>query len=199
LVRLRDLSNALSWFAASFASAEPGAEIPFTCYYKSDAAAASRDDIDFADQDILVAGQNQHVAFWTRHHAHELDAGHARYIVGLRSRKNNTLTLRDAPVHVVTREVKRLRPDSEDSKAASEKAVQRASLAHAFGTKKSLKAVRARERNQVNVGSMVGVLEVMNQGVGGRTETLPTTGAYSRLILESSCSLWCRRRTRDLR
>ncbi len=100
------------------------------------------------------------------------------YLVGLRSRASNTLTLRDAPVHFITRDVKRLKHINADvSGPSAEKTTQRApSLTRAFGTKKSLRAVRVRERNEVNVASMVGVLEHLNEGVEEKTGSLPSVG-----------------------
>lgn len=103
-----------------------------------------------------------------------------RYLVGIRSKATKTITLRDAPFHIVRRDVKRLKMLTPiASTQAVERASQRSKLGEAFGTKKAIKAIKSKERNQVDVASMEGVLGIIGEGVEGRTAGLPTEGQSS--------------------
>jgi DNA-directed RNA polymerase I subunit RPA49 len=102
-----------------------------------------------------------------------------RYLVGVRSKSAKTVTIRDAPFHIVRRDVKRLKllaPIA--STQTAERVTQRSKLGEAFGTKKAIKAIKARERNQVDVSKMESILGIIGEGVETRTGGLPTEGSF---------------------
>jgi hypothetical protein len=62
------------------------------------------------------------------------------------------------------------------STQSAEKVAQRTKLGEAFGTKKAIKALKAMDRNQVDVTKMESVLNILGEGVETRTGGLPTEG-----------------------
>ena len=63
----------------------------------------------------------------------------------------------------------------------------RASLGEAFGTKKAKAAIRAQERNKMDVSAMESVAEHLQDRIEQSTETLPTQGKSSLSIDSHVC------------
>ena len=62
--------------------------------------------------------------------------------------------------------------------SAEERIKQRNELGETFGTKKAQSAIRAQERNRVDVDAMRGVAVHLQESIQQNTESLPTKGAY---------------------
>ena len=62
--------------------------------------------------------------------------------------------------------------------SAEEQIKQRNKLGETFGTKKAQSAIRAQERNRVDVDAMRGVAVHLQESIQQNTESLPTKGAY---------------------
>ena len=86
---------------------------------------------------------------------------------------------RPAPLHVLTREVKALKNTEPAPVTVKERLEARAALGHSFGTKKAQAAIRAQERNKVDVNAMQGVMEHVVDGIEKGVEALPTQGELS--------------------
>ena len=87
------------------------------------------------------------------------------------------MTIRQAPLRVFTGRVKALKSlPSLVSTSAEEKLQQRNALGETFGTKKAQKAIRAAERNKVDVSAMEGVTEHIQESIAVNTKSLPTNG-----------------------
>jgi DNA-directed RNA polymerase I subunit RPA49 len=109
-----------------------------------------------------------------------------RYLVGIRSKSTKTITVRDCPFHIIRRDVKRLKLLAPiESTQTAERVTQRSKLGEAFGTKKAIKALKARERNQVDVTKMESVLGIIGEAVESRTGGLPTEGPFILLFVYS--------------
>ena len=67
--------------------------------------------------------------------------------------------------------------------SAEERIKQRNKLGETFGTKKAQSAIRAQERNRVDVDAMRGVAVHLQESIQQNTESLPTKGAYPILLL----------------
>ena len=76
----------------------------------------------------------------------------------------------------------------------------RNSLGEAFGTKKAKAAIRARERNRVDVDAMKDVAGHLQDTITQNTDTLPTAGASLIVFNRMSSNQWyiiCRRSEGD--
>lgn len=98
-------------------------------------------------------------------------------MVGIYSKKTQKLTLRPVPVHVLTRTVKRLKRFDSLPRADPERLLARNALGETFGTKKAKTALRAAERNKVDVSAMQGVQAHLQERIEASTGALPTKGA----------------------
>ena len=65
----------------------------------------------------------------------------------------------------------------------SERSLQRNILGETFGTKKAQKAIRASERNKVDVSAMDDVTVHIQDSIDANTKTLPTQGMPPRLSM----------------
>lgn len=96
-----------------------------------------------------------------------------RYLVGIRNKVTNQIHVRPAPLYLVGHHVKALESANTASQAVQDYAQARNQLGEAFGTKKARAAIRAMERNQVDVGAMAGVSDVLQEMIGHKTNALP--------------------------
>lgn len=60
-----------------------------------------------------------------------------------------------------------------------ERIQQRNKLGEAFGTKKAKAAIRAQERNRVDIDALKGVTSHLQETIQENTSTLPTLGEFS--------------------
>lgn len=104
-----------------------------------------------------------------------------RYLLALHNPRTSSLTLLPNPVspHILKRTVKALKfiaPTPAPS--ALEYREARTALGETFGTKKAKAAIRAQERNRVDVGAMEGVMGYVMDGIEKGAEGLMTAGAF---------------------
>lgn len=99
-------------------------------------------------------------------------------MIGIRDKSTNKVILRQAPLHVLSRDVKAFKSlDPLASPLANqERAQARNMLGQAFGSKKAQQAIRAMERNRVDVSAMEGVASILQDRIEAATESLPTKG-----------------------
>ena len=98
-------------------------------------------------------------------------------MIGVHDKRTNTTTLRPAPLHVLARQVKALKKLKPIEVSTAERMALRNNLGEEFGTKKAKAAIRARERNKVDVDAMKDVAGHLQDTIMQNTDTLPTTGA----------------------
>ena len=97
------------------------------------------------------------------------------YLIGIRDKTTNRLVLRRAPLYIMDQRVKALAGLGVAS--STEQYLQaRNNLGETFGTKKAKAAIRAHERNRVDVSAMEGVASHLQSTIQERTTTLPTEG-----------------------
>ncbi|KAG8716127.1 DNA-directed RNA polymerase I subunit rpa49 [Ceratobasidium sp. 395] len=99
-----------------------------------------------------------------------------QYLVAVHDRKNNTVTFRPAPLYDLTRTVKALKNIEPQAVSQAQRAQARNVLGEAFGTKKAKAAIRAAERNRVDVAAMKDVQDFVVESVRDGTSALPTKG-----------------------
>jgi DNA-directed RNA polymerase I subunit RPA49 len=98
------------------------------------------------------------------------------YYVGIYNKRTKTTTVRPVPLHILTRQVKALKNLKPIEVSAEERMKLRNKLGETFGTKKAQAAIRAQERNRVDVDAMRGVAAHLQERIQENTESLPTLG-----------------------
>lgn len=89
----------------------------------------------------------------------------------------------------MSRQVKALRNFKPMEPGISERLHARNMLGEAFGTKKAKAAIRAHERNKVDVTMMEAVADVLQDRIEEGTENLPTQGV-SQLSARNTSITW---------
>jgi DNA-directed RNA polymerase I subunit RPA49 len=97
-------------------------------------------------------------------------------MVGIYNKRTKTTTLRPVPLHILTRQVKALKSLKPMEVSVAERIKLRNTLGETFGTKKAKAAIRAYERNKVDVDAMRGVAGHLQSEIQDNTESLPTQG-----------------------
>ncbi|KAB5591269.1 DNA-directed RNA polymerase I subunit A49 [Ceratobasidium theobromae] len=108
-----------------------------------------------------------------------------QYVIAIHNRKDNTVTFRPTPLYDLTRTVKALKNIEPQAVSQAQRAQARNILGEAFGTKKAKAAIRAAERNRVDVGAMKDVQDLVVESVRGGTSALPTKEQVTELSLSS--------------
>ncbi|OCH90863.1 RNA polymerase I associated factor, A49-like protein [Obba rivulosa] len=152
---------------ASFPALQPPQNTPFQCY----ATNKSDTDAPFHTRETVVAGEADTVEFFT---SGESATPGCSYLVGIHDKRTNTTTLRPAPLHILARQVKALKNLQSMAATADERVELRNRLGEAFGTKKAKAAIRAAERNRVDVDAMQGVAGHLQHTIQQNTSSLPT-------------------------
>jgi DNA-directed RNA polymerase I subunit RPA49 len=99
-----------------------------------------------------------------------------RYYVAVHNKRTKTTVLRPAPTHILQREPKALKGIPPAAVSAADRITARAALGAVFGTKKAQAALRATERNKVDVTAMEGVVGHLQDRIAANTGVLPTQG-----------------------
>jgi hypothetical protein len=101
-----------------------------------------------------------------------------RYLVGVHNKRTGITTIRAAPLHILTHEVKALKGLQPAAVSTLQRLEARAALGETFGTKKAKLAIRAQERNKVDVSAMEGVADHLQESILKNTSTLPSKGLF---------------------
>ncbi|KAL9710601.1 DNA-directed RNA polymerase I subunit rpa49 [Leucoagaricus gongylophorus] len=127
---------------------------------------------------MFVAGETDQVEFVTdeEESIRAAESG-CRYIVALHNKRTGAISLlpsSNSP-HVLQRTVKALKSNQTTSTPSTIVYQQaRTALGETFGTKKAKAAIRAHERNKVDVSAMEGVMDYVMQGIEKGAEGLMT-------------------------
>ncbi|KAH8112061.1 Rpa49 subunit specific to nuclear RNA polymerase I [Phellopilus nigrolimitatus] len=158
---------------ASFPALHPPKATPFSVYSKRDSTPKDNEQ-EFASRPILVAGETDSIEFYSTTEGFNASQG-SRYLIGVRNKRTNVMTLRPAPMEILARRVKALK-DLAPAAATNltERIEQRNMLGETFGTRKAQKAIRAAERNKVDVSAMEGVSGHIQDSIDANTKSLPT-------------------------
>ncbi|PIL25986.1 hypothetical protein GSI_11740 [Ganoderma sinense ZZ0214-1] len=177
-----DAASKVGPVLASFPSLNPPKNTAFQCY-----AQKTRDkSVPFETQPTLVVGETETVEFFSADGP--LQSTGCSYMIGVHDKRTNATTLRPAPLHVLTRQVKALKNLKPIEVSTEERMAQRNNLGETFGTKKAKAAIRARERNRVDIDAMRDVAGHLQDTIMANTDSLPTaeeakaTADSSRLI-----------------
>ncbi|KAI8906570.1 hypothetical protein PhCBS80983_g05832 [Powellomyces hirtus] len=118
----------------------------------------------------IVVGQNSKLEYVG---SNTDSKSYCRYVVGIFDKNTKKLTLRETELFHLTTAVKTLK--RHESKHIGEKnMIARNALGEAFGTKKRRQAIRALEKNQVDVGGLNEVADVIKGAIDEKAAALPT-------------------------
>jgi DNA-directed RNA polymerase I subunit RPA49 len=98
----------------------------------------------------------------------------------------------------MSRQVKALRDFKPTEPGVSERLHARNVLGEAFGTKKAKAAIRAHERNKMDVSVMEAVADVLQDRIEEGTENLPTQGVSQALCAINLIHLWWPEKMEDV-
>ncbi|KLO18764.1 Rpa49 subunit specific to nuclear RNA polymerase I [Schizopora paradoxa] len=172
--------SAVGPILASFPAITPSKSIAFKCY----AQGKAKSDVEFSSRKLVVAGESDTVEIFSTNESEEAAVG-CRYYVGVRNKRTNVVTIRPAPIQVFTRNVKALKNLTPIASSSAERIAARNALGETFGTKKAQKAIRAAERNKVDVSAMQGVTSHIQESIEAKTQSLPTQEKAKELEDES--------------
>jgi DNA-directed RNA polymerase I subunit RPA49 len=161
-----------------------------------DQADSEEEEEDFSQRNTFVAGETDTVEFFSSSETKYAGAGcrsvpafdlvyslsgvaPTRYFVAVHNRRTQTTIFRPAPLHILCRQVKALKSIGAAPVTTQERVAARAALGESFGTKKAQAAIRAAERNKVDVVVMENVLGHLVDRIGKNTAALPTRGTCS--------------------
>ena len=96
----------------------------------------------------------------------------------MHNKRTGKTFFRPAPLHILTRQVKRLKSIQPTSVTVPQRIEARNALGTTFGTKKAQAAIRARERNKIDVDAMKAVTGNLQSTIEGNTTNLPTQGQF---------------------
>jgi DNA-directed RNA polymerase I subunit RPA49 len=109
-----------------------------------------------------------------------------RYFIAVHDRRTQKTIFRPSPLHILVREVKAFKGADPSPVTLKERVTARAALGESFGTKKAQAALKAAERNKVDVSAMDGVMEHLVNRIESNTKTLPTEGARLHSIFRAA-------------
>jgi len=176
----------------NFPAVKPPTDTPFDCYQTENAPAD--EDTHFAELPTLVAGETNAVDFFSSSESRRASVGsrcvskrscciftlpnRARYFVAVHNKRTKTTTIREAPLHVLTHQVKALKSLKSAPVSTLQRPEARAALGESFGTKKAKQAIKARERNKVDVSAMETVADHLQESIQRNTQALPSRGTF---------------------
>ncbi|KXN83994.1 DNA-directed RNA polymerase I subunit rpa49 [Leucoagaricus sp. SymC.cos] len=153
---------------------QPPTSISFEPYSRKRSRSDSANDAD----EIIIAGETDQVEFVTNEEEGRRAAeSGCRYIVALHNKRTGAVSLLPSskPPQILQRTVKALKSiKPTDAPTATQYQQARTTLGETFGTKKAKAAIRAQERNKVDVGAMEGVIDYVMEGIEKGAEGLMT-------------------------
>ncbi|KIJ61208.1 hypothetical protein HYDPIDRAFT_97072 [Hydnomerulius pinastri MD-312] len=161
---------------ANFPSIKPTKSTTFKCYQTAKKAKTSADDEEdgnFAELPTLIAGETDAVDFYSSDETQRASVG-SRYYVGVHNKRTGVTTIRQAPLHIITHQVKALKSLQPSTVSVLQRLEARAALGESFGTKKARQAIKAQERNKVDVSAMETVADHLQESIQRNTQALPS-------------------------
>ncbi|KAH9003792.1 RNA polymerase I associated factor A49-like protein [Lactarius hatsudake] len=153
---------------ASFPSLTPPKDTAFNSFVREE-----DEGKEFVKRLSTIAGETDAVEFSGSTNDGSDGIG-SRYFLALHRPGSSKLILHPTPLYLMSRQVKALRNFKPMEPGTSERLHARNVLGEAFGTKKAKAAIRAHERNKVDVNVMEAVADVLQDRIEEGTENLPT-------------------------
>lgn len=104
----------------------------------------------------------------------------------MHNKRTKATTIREAPLHILTHQVKALKSLKPAEVSTLQRLEARAALGESFGTKKAKQAIKAQERNKVDVSAMETVADHLQDSIQRNTQALPSKGRFQTIVLQGS-------------
>ncbi|KAI9478587.1 MAG: RNA polymerase I associated factor, A49-like protein [Benjaminiella poitrasii] len=158
-------------YLATFPGTKPSSDMNFTAYKRHGEKVNSK-----RSEQRIITGETDKVAFHaTNFGSDAIKNVQCKYIVGVYSKKNNSLSIANAPIMKMTRSVKALSSDIASSTSRTTQGqIARASLGLAFGTAKAKQQLKSDERNLVKGEDLENELDNLHTEIGKATANIPT-------------------------
>lgn len=158
----------------SYPGVRPPPSTGFRCYRKKAKTTAEPNG-----GDLIVAGETDAVEFETNEEeTRRVAQSGCRYLVAVHNKRTGVVSVLPTPLspHILSHTVKALKSiEPSPAPSAVEYFQARTALGETFGTKKAKAAIRARERNRVDVSAMEGVMDFVMAGIDKGAGGLMTT------------------------
>ncbi|KAI6148088.1 Rpa49 subunit specific to nuclear RNA polymerase I [Pisolithus tinctorius] len=157
--------------SANFPSVKASKSTTFSFYRTRDnkEAVGDSDDAESIDGSTLIARETDSVDF---HSANQ--ATGCLYLIGVHDKKTGKTTIRPAPLHILTRDVKALKGQEPIAVSALQPLEARAALGESFGIKKAELAIKTQEQNKVDVSAMETAVDHLQESIQKSTRALPS-------------------------
>ncbi|KAH7882046.1 Rpa49 subunit specific to nuclear RNA polymerase I [Phlebopus sp. FC_14] len=176
VVQVKFNSTTICRNSANFPSIKPSKSTTFKCYQTAKRPEATMDEdeeTNFAALQTLIAGETDAIDLYSSDETRKASVG-SRYFVGVHDKRTGVTTIRHVPLHTMTHQVKALKSLQPAPVSALERLEARAALGESFGTKKAKQAIKAQERNKVDVSAMETVADRLQESIQRNTEALPS-------------------------
>ncbi|KAG2198997.1 hypothetical protein INT46_005537 [Mucor plumbeus] len=156
-------------YLATFPGTKPSSDMSFSAYKNSDVNLSSKKAYQ-----RVVSGETDKVSFKASNFGPEAVRNvQCKYIVGVYSKKNNTLNITNAPIMKMSRTVKALSSDMVANSTIARGQVARAALGLAFGTAKAKSQLKSDERNLVKGDDLMEEMDNLHSEIGKATVNIP--------------------------
>ncbi|TFK95422.1 A49-like RNA polymerase I associated factor-domain-containing protein [Pterulicium gracile] len=143
---------------------------------RADVDGSEGEEPDFHERSTLVVGETEDVEFVTdplQTEAANQQSG-CSYLIAVHNTRTGETVFRPAPLHLLERTVKAHKAIKVENTVPLAYAEARTALGQTFGTKKAQAALRAAERNKVDITAMQGVVGTLQSTIAAATEGLPS-------------------------
>ncbi|KAI8987878.1 RNA polymerase I associated factor, A49-like protein [Mycotypha africana] len=154
-------------YLATFPGIKPPSDVIFTAYKSPNASIKKA-------QNRFISGETDKVTFSASNYGPDsLRNMQCKYIVGVYSKKENTLNITNAPVMKMNRTIKALSSQNSSSSTIARGQVARAALGLAFGTAKAKQQLKSDERNLVKGEDIMEEMDDLHAEIGKATANIP--------------------------
>ncbi|RCI04372.1 DNA-directed RNA polymerase I subunit rpa49 [Rhizopus stolonifer] len=153
-------------YLVTFSGTKPTSELEFTPYKRSDAVGKQA-------LQRYVTGETDKVRFSGSNFGQNALDSHSKYLVGVYSKKDNSLNITNSPIMRLSRSVKALESESSVNSNVARGQAARAALGQAFGTIKARKQLQSDERNTVTGDQLEEELSNLHTDIGKSTVNIP--------------------------
>lgn len=121
----------------------------------------------------VISGETEKVIYTGSNFGRDAIDTHCKYLVGVFSKKENTLSITNAPIMRMNRTVKALQSESSVQGSTARGMAARAALGLAFGTVKAKKQLNSDERNLVTGEQLADEMDNLHSEIGKSTANIP--------------------------
>ncbi|KAG2232852.1 RNA polymerase I associated factor, A49-like protein [Thamnidium elegans] len=156
-------------YLATFPGTKPSSDMSFTAYKSNDVTPSAKK----AEQ-RFISGETDKVIFSGANFGpNSVRNNQCKYIVGVYSKKDNTLEITNTPIIKMNRTVKALDSDIAGNSSIARGNIARTALGLAFGTAKAKQQLKSDERNMVKGDDLMEEMDTLHSEISKATVNIP--------------------------